>query len=184
MDTIDRIHESGRQSPVYELNLHETATDPALGVTHYATNTNTTPPFNQCVPNLDRAPEFEVKWDTGDVQDPRSWPTWYKAFTVTTVSLGATVVSLFSTLYTSGIPGLQAEFHVSKLVALLGLTAYLLGMAAGSLVVAPMSELLGRRPLHIASMAAFQALVLPSALAENIATIIATRFSEGSLTAP
>ncbi|KAK1507681.1 major facilitator superfamily transporter [Colletotrichum tamarilloi] len=113
------------------------------------------------------------------MQGPRSWPTWYKAFTVTTVSLDATVVSLFSTLYTSGIPGLQAEFHVSKLVALLGLTTYLLGMAAGSLVVAPMSESLGRRPLYIASMAAFQALVLPSALAESIATIIATRFFGG-----
>ncbi|KAI3549290.1 major facilitator superfamily transporter [Colletotrichum filicis] len=179
MHTIDRISESGRQSPVYELNLHETATDPALGVTPYATNTNTTPPFNQCVPNLDRAPEFEVKWDSGDVQDPCSWPTWYKAFIVTTVNLGATVVSLFSTLYTSGIPGLQADFHASKLVALLGLTTYLLGMAAGSLVVMPMSESLGRRPLYIASMAAFLALVLPSALAESIATVIATRLFGG-----
>ncbi|KAG7063385.1 Vegetative incompatibility protein HET-E-1 [Colletotrichum scovillei] len=179
MDPINRIHESGRQSPVRELNLHETTTDLALGVTPYATNTNTTPPFNQCVPNLDRAPEFEVKWESGDAQDPRSWPTWYKAFTVTTVSLGATVVSLFSTLYTSGIPGLQAEFHVSKLVALLGLTTYLFGMAAGSLIVAPMSESLGRRPLYIACMAAFLVLVLPSALAESITTIIATRFFGG-----
>ncbi|KAL0769256.1 hypothetical protein CaCOL14_008564 [Colletotrichum acutatum] len=179
MGPTDRIHEPGRQSPVHELDLHETATDPALGVTPYATNTNTTPPFNQCVPNLDRAPEFEVKWDSEYVQDPRSWPTWYKVFTVTTVSLGATVVSLFSTLYTSGIPGLQAEFHVSKLVALLGLTTYLLGMAAGSLIVAPMSESLGRRPLYIASMAAFLVLVLPSALAESITTIIATRFFGG-----
>ncbi|KAF4778836.1 putative MFS transporter [Colletotrichum scovillei] len=169
MDPINRIHESGRQSPVRELNLHETTTDLALGVTPYATNTNTTPPFNQCVPNLDRAPEFEVKWESGDAQDPRSWPTWYKAFTVTTVSLGATVVSLFSTLYTSGIPGLQAEFHVSKLVALLGLTTYLFGMAAGSLIVAPMSESLGRRPLYIACMAAFL----------SITTIIATRFFGG-----
>ncbi|KAI3539244.1 hypothetical protein CABS03_12328 [Colletotrichum abscissum] len=103
----------------------------------------------------------------------------YKAFTVTRVSLGATVVRLFSTIYTSGIPGLQGEFHVSKLVALLGLTTSLLGMAAGSLVVAPMSESLGRRPLYIASMAAFLALVLPSALAESIATVIATRLFGG-----
>ncbi|KAK1533110.1 uncharacterized protein CCOS01_05093 [Colletotrichum costaricense] len=52
-------------------------------------------------------------------------------------------------------------------------------MAAGSLVVVPMSESLGRRPLYIASMAAFLALVLSSALAESIATVIATRLFGG-----
>jgi multidrug resistance protein len=96
-----------------------------------------------------------------------------------TMSLGATVVSLFSTLYTSGIPGLQEEFHISKIVALLGITTYLLGMATGSIVFAPLSEVVGRRPVYIVSMTIFLALILPSALASNIESILASRFFGG-----
>lgn len=64
-------------------------------------------------------PEFEVYWDSGDPENPRLWPLWYKGLTVAAMSLGATVVSLSSTLYTSGIPGLQEDFRVSEIVALL-----------------------------------------------------------------
>ena len=124
-------------------------------------------------------PEFEVYWDSEDPENPRLWPLWYKALTVAAMSLGATVVSLSSTLYTSGIPGLQEDFHVSKIVALLGVTTYLFGMGTGSIVFAPLSELVGRRPVYIASMTIFLLLLLPSALAQNIESILVSRFLGG-----
>jgi multidrug resistance protein len=95
------------------------------------------------------------------------------------MSLGATVVSLSSTLYTSGIPGLQEEFGISKLEALVGVTTYLLGMALGSVLFAPLSELVGRRPVYIISMTVFLLLLLPSALARNIETVLVSRFFGG-----
>ncbi|OJJ36315.1 hypothetical protein ASPWEDRAFT_86037, partial [Aspergillus wentii DTO 134E9] len=131
------------------------------------------------LPSLQNLPDYEVYWDVNDAQNPRSWPTWYKGLAVTAMSVGATVVSLFSTLYTSGIPGIEEEFQVSKLIALLGVTTYLLGMATGSLFVAPVSELVGRRPVYIVSMLIFLLLVLPSALASNIGAILASRFFGG-----
>lgn len=124
-------------------------------------------------------PEFEIYWDSNDPENPRLWPLWYKGLTVAAMSLGATVVSLSSTLYTSGIPGLQEDFHVSKIVALLGVTTYLSGMGIGSIIFAPLSELVGRRPVYIVSMMIFLLLLLPSALAENIESILVSRFFGG-----
>jgi hypothetical protein len=59
------------------------------------------------------------------------------------VSYATWVVVLYSTSYTATIPGVMDEFAVSsRPVATLGLTTYLLGLAAGSVVVAPMSGML------------------------------------------
>jgi multidrug resistance protein len=131
------------------------------------------------VASVQNPAEYEVYWESADAENPRTWPLWYKGLTVTAMSLGATVISLFSTLYTSGIPGLQEDFHVSKIIALLGVTTYLLGMAVGSLFVAPLSEVVGRRPVYIVSMSVFLVLILPSALATNITAIIVSRFFGG-----
>ncbi|KAE8307128.1 major facilitator superfamily domain-containing protein [Aspergillus transmontanensis] len=131
------------------------------------------------LPSILAPPEYEVYWDSDDPENPRLWPLWYKGLTVSAMSLGATVVSLSSTLYTSGIPGLQEDFHVSKIVALLGVTTYLFGMGLGSIIFAPLSELVGRRPVYIASMTIFLLLLLPSALAQDIESILVSRFFGG-----
>ncbi|KAI2872209.1 hypothetical protein CBS63078_10739 [Aspergillus niger] len=77
-------------------------------------------------PSIQNPPTFEVYWEDSDTENPRMWPLWYKGLTVIAMSLGATAVSLSSTLYTSGIPEIQEDFSISKLEALLGVTTYLL----------------------------------------------------------
>ena len=42
--------------------------------------------------------------------------------------------------------------------------------------MAPLSEMYGRRPIYIAALGLFQLFVLPSCLAQNINTILVTRF--------
>lgn len=49
-------------------------------------------------------------------------------------------------------------------------------MASGSVVLAPLSEMYGRRPIYIIAMAIFVILIIPCALAQNMATILAVRF--------
>ncbi|KAL6229841.1 hypothetical protein BDW75DRAFT_249232 [Aspergillus navahoensis] len=133
------------------------------------------------LPSIQNPPEFEVYWEDSDMENPRLWPLWYKGLTITAMSLGATVVSLSSTLYTSGIPGVQEDFSISKLEALLGVTTYLLGMAMGSVLFAPLSELAGRRPVYTISMIVFLLFLLSSALAQNIETLLVSRFFGGFL---
>ena len=68
------------------------------------------------------------------------------------------------------------DFHVSEMVAISGLMTYLFGLGAGSVVLAPVSEICGRRPVYVGSMFVFMALVLPSALATSMTEILVVRF--------
>ena len=131
------------------------------------------------LPSLENSSGYEVYWEPEDPENPRLWPLWYKSVSIVTMSLGATVVSLFSTLYTSGIPGLEDEFHISKIIGLLGVFTYLLGMGLGTIITAPLSEVVGRRPVYLVSMTIFLLLILPSALARNIEAILISRFFGG-----
>ena len=75
------------------------------------------------------------------------------------------------------MPGMMKEFHMTNQpIATLGVTTYLLGLAAGSLVLAPLSEIYGRRPVYIGSLAFFSLLVLPCALATSISEVLIVRF--------
>ncbi|QMW46701.1 hypothetical protein G4B11_010156 [Aspergillus flavus] len=131
------------------------------------------------LPSLENSSGYEVYWEPEDPENPRLWPLWYKSVSIVTMSLGATVVSLFSTLYTSGIPGLEDEFHISKIIGLLGVFTYLLGMGLGTIITAPLSEVVGRRPVYLVSMTIFLLLIIPSALARNIEAILISRFFGG-----
>ena len=69
------------------------------------------------------------------------------------------------------------EFGISnETVAFLGVTTYLLGIAAGSPFVAPLSEMYGRRPVLLVGMAIFLLLVIPAAVAPNFASVLIVRF--------
>lgn len=110
------------------------------------------------------------------VGNPKNWPLWYKGFVIFAFSYGTSCAVLYSTSYTSSIPGLVQQFHISDTTGNLGLTTYLIGLALGSVVLAPLSEMYGRRPIYVVALGLFTLLVLPCALAPNIAAILATRF--------
>ncbi|TIA57500.1 MFS general substrate transporter [Aureobasidium pullulans] len=125
-------------------------------------------------------PDFEIKWEENDVENPKNWSVWRKAHTIFACTVASCTVVLYSSAYTSGISGahsMTAELDVpNSTVSLLGLTTYLFGMAAGSMIWAPLSEMLGRRPVYIATLFAFMFFILPCALAKNVGTILVCRF--------
>ncbi|RYP87391.1 hypothetical protein DL770_004803 [Monosporascus sp. CRB-9-2] len=124
-----------------------------------------------------RAPDFEVVFDDDDPENPRNWPLRYRAWVVFAVSYTTWVVVFYSTSYTASIPGLLEEFNTTDTtVATLGVTTYLIGLAAGTLLVAPASELFGRRPVYIVCMICFTLLVIPCCLATSLAEMIVVRF--------
>lgn len=124
-----------------------------------------------------RPPSFEVDFGANDPDDPRNWPLWYRGTIIGCVSFATWVIILYSTSYTSSMPGMMKEFHVeSETVATLGVTTYLVGLATGSLVLAPLSEIHGRRPVYIGTLLVFCLLVLPCALATGISEVLVVRF--------
>lgn len=94
-------------------------------------------------------PVFEVDFEDGETGNPYTWPLWYKAVILAVMSYSTTCVVLYSTSYTSAIPGLIDAFGISNSEGILGMTTYLIGMAAGSVILAPLSEMYGRRPVYI-----------------------------------
>ncbi|OAQ99182.1 hypothetical protein LLEC1_07364 [Akanthomyces lecanii] len=123
-----------------------------------------------------RAPEFEVIFDEGDPENPKNWPLWYRGWTVFVASIGTWGTTLYSSSYTASTPGLVAEFGASTTIVTLGLTTYLLGLAVGSLIVAPLSELYGRRNVYLVCIACWALLIVPSGVAHSLTTIIVVRF--------
>lgn len=146
------------------------------GITASPSKTPTSPRASRPAADSNRLPEFEVIFRQNDPDDPKNWPMWYRAWTITTVSFSAWVVVLFSTSYTGALPGLMDEFKVSKTYATMGMTTYLLGLAVGSVIVAPMSELFGRRIVYLVGLAVWAIFIIPCGVAECLTTILANRF--------
>lgn len=122
-------------------------------------------------------PAFEVDFEPGDPDDPRNWPAWYKGILVFTIAFSTLVVVVFSTSYTATFEPLMKDFNVTDTtLPTLGVTTYLLGLAVGSLVLAPISETYGRKPVYVIALAIFFILVIPCALATNLTMIIVVRF--------
>lgn len=69
-----------------------------------------------------------------------------------------------------------AEFGKSETVVTLGLTFYLIGLAIGSMFMAPLSEVYGRKPVCVICMIVFTVLIIPCALAKSVTTLIVVRF--------
>lgn len=124
-----------------------------------------------------RLPSFEIDFTENDPEDPKNWSMLKKGWTIAAVSYGTWVVILYSTSYTTSMPGMMEEFHItSEPVATLGVTVYLAGLAIGSLILAPLSEIYGRRVVYIGSLLFFTLMVLPCALATSLAEILVVRF--------
>ena len=51
-----------------------------------------------------------------------------------------------------------------------------IGIAAGSVILAPISEMYGRRPVYIASTLLFTILIIPCGLATSLLEVIIVRF--------
>jgi MFS family permease len=71
------------------------------------------------------------------------------------------------------------EFDVSEYVVTLGITTYLVGLAVGSVILAPISETYGRRPVYVGAILLFVILIIPCGLAKSASEILIIRFIGG-----
>lgn len=87
--------------------------------------------------------------------------------------------SLATDLYLPSFPSLQSDFGVTASVVQLTLTAFLVGAAAGQLVVGTVSDALGRRRTLLVALALYAVAGFASALVGSIEAVIALRFAQG-----
>ncbi|PWY92196.1 MFS general substrate transporter [Aspergillus heteromorphus CBS 117.55] len=119
---------------------------------------------------------FCVDFQEYDPENPRNWSTWYQMFAITAITYCAWATVLYSTCFSSGITGMMEELGIgSKTLANLGISVYLVGWSVGSLVLAPLSETFGRRPVYIVSLLAFVGFIPGVALANSFALVLIVR---------
>ncbi|KAM7224214.1 MFS general substrate transporter [Rhypophila decipiens] len=128
----------------------------------------------------DEKDPYEVVWDGGDSDplNPRSMPLWRKWVIVGITSFGSLCVTNSSASYTATYQQMNAEFHTTRLIATIGLSTFVFGIAMGPFW-SPLAEFYGRRPIYLCSFLAFVIFMIPSAVAKNIETMIVVRFFQG-----
>ncbi|KAI3341705.1 major facilitator superfamily domain-containing protein [Ustulina deusta] len=123
---------------------------------------------------------FEVSFDgDDDPMCPRSMNLARKWLLVCIVGLGSLCVTCTSSIYTATYGQMNPEFRQSEIVATLGLSTFVLGIALGPLFLGPLSEFYGRRPIYLVSWTMFVIWLIPSAVARNSATMLTVRFLDG-----
>lgn len=117
-----------------------------------------------------------IKYD-----NPRGWSGTRKI--IINVAMSNMVLSLTfsSSAYASSVTNIMAHYHVSRVVALLGVSLYVLGFALGPLLVGPLSQVVGKRPVYLATFVCFTAFSFGAAEAPNIAALIVFRFLAGAM---
>ncbi|OMP86650.1 putative drug/proton antiporter YHK8 [Diplodia seriata] len=129
---------------------------------------------------------FEVTWDTlpesqasATVRNPRLMNMARRWLIVVIVSSSSLCVTCASSIYTSTYGQLTSEFHSSRIVATLGLSLFVAGLGCGPMILSPLSEFYGRRPIYVVSYSFFLIWLIPCALAQNMATTLVARFLDG-----
>jgi MFS family permease len=75
----------------------------------------------------------------------------------------------------------MVEFNINQTESLLEGTLYMLGLSFGPLILAPLSEFIGRRWLYLVTSSSIVAFAAGSAAAQNFATLLICRFLCGFL---
>ncbi|RDW88435.1 hypothetical protein BP6252_00467 [Coleophoma cylindrospora] len=125
-------------------------------------------------------PQFEISFSgEEDPDSPWSMSTARKWLIMSIIFMTSLCVACMSSLYSATYAQIEAEFSTSKIVATLGLSVFVFGLGLSPMVLAPLSEFYGRRPVYLLSMLFFVVWAVPCAIAKNIQTLLIARFFDG-----
>ncbi|GAA6033954.1 hypothetical protein JCM8097_000426 [Rhodosporidiobolus ruineniae] len=131
-------------------------------------------------PNGGNAYAVEVSFAKDDPLNPQEGWGALKRWRVLFVALFITFTSTYNSAGNGSVgEGVEKEFGVSAEIFQVSSFAYQLMLGVGPLLLAPLSETFGRRPMLVTVTALITLLFLPQALAPNFASICATRFFQG-----
>lgn len=141
--------------------------------------------IRQKIENNEPIPLSDLDWDSPeDPGNPKNWSKAYRWFVTMVAAWMCLVVTFGSSLYTAGIFKIMVKFHASQTLTLAGLTFYLVGLSLGPILGAPMSEILGRKPVYVISLPLSMLFVMGVGLSKNIGSILVLRFFAGFCASP
>jgi multidrug resistance protein len=117
-----------------------------------------------------------VTFTIGDPEHPHNWSRAYRWYITLVASALVVCIAYGSSIVTGGLGLIEDKYHVSLEVAILTCSIMVCGFAVGPLLWSPLSEIIGRRPVYIISLALYVIFNIPCALAPNIGCLLACRF--------
>ena len=119
-----------------------------------------------------------------DPENPINWPLWQRVYHTTVPALFGIAVTFGTSVYTPGYPEVMKQFHVSSTVALLGLSLFVVGLAFGPVLAAPISETKGRKVVYLVSLPLAALFTLGAGFSSSFAALAVTRFFAGFFGSP
>jgi multidrug resistance protein len=132
--------------------------------------------IHPAAPNQEPPPEPPKLKKYGD---PFEWSEKRKNLTIWVACVITALTAFSAGSYSPGIGQMTEEWGVSNVAALVGITTFTTGFAVAPMVLAPFSEINGRRPVFIASGILFVICQLCSGLTQSYAGMLVVRFFLG-----
>ncbi|KAH9892193.1 bicyclomycin resistance protein [Xylariomycetidae sp. FL2044] len=132
---------------------------------------------------LDDETDPNVVWWDGpdDPENPYNWPKSRKIINTGLISAMTFVSPLASSIFAPGVPQVMMDFKSSSPeIATFVVSVYVLGYAAGPLLIAPLSEIYGRIIVYHVCNVGFVAFAVGCALAPSLDALIVFRFLCGT----
>lgn len=122
-----------------------------------------------------------VDWDgPDDPTNPLNWPAKKRWAIVVNLSVLTIISPAGSSFFAPGVPQVVKAFHVtSSLMSSFVVSVYVLGFAVGPLLVAPLSELYGRRIVYNVCNLLFIIFNIACAVSTSMGMLVVFRFLAG-----
>ncbi|EEA22509.1 hypothetical protein TMatcc_001357 [Talaromyces marneffei ATCC 18224] len=123
----------------------------------------------------------EVDWDgPDDPKYPMNWPRWRKSWIIVILSVLRLLIPFASSMMAPAILNIHDEFHSNSITLdTLSISIFMLGVGAGPLLFAPLSELYGRNLIYHLSNFFFSISSVGCARAPSLKSLIGFRLIAG-----
>lgn len=122
---------------------------------------------------------YIISWADNDPENPKNWTYSVKMINVATISLMAFLTPLCSSIFAPGLPQVQADFGTDATTASLSISIFVIAFGIGPLIMAPLSETIGRKWVYNICYPIFTVFQTGCALSTSIGMLIAFRFIAG-----
>ncbi|KAG0650684.1 MFS transporter prlG [Hyphodiscus hymeniophilus] len=123
--------------------------------------------------------EVLLEFSKEDDSNPRAWSKWTKLENIVVVASMSILSPLASSMFAPGIDQIAESLKTSRNSVIGCQTGFVVMLGIGPLILAPLSETFGRKPLYLICFTIFTLLQIPTALSPNLACLITMRTLAG-----
>ncbi|TVY47732.1 Efflux pump [Lachnellula occidentalis] len=122
-----------------------------------------------------------VDWDgPDDPENPVNWPSLKRWTHIMLVSAANFLTGIASSMFAPGVPALMKEFNsTNSSLASFVVTIFVLGLAMGPIVFAPLSEIYGRLYIQHLGLVGFLVFTIACGVSSNLNMLIGFRLMQG-----